>query len=621
VWSNGPTVLLNYRYDSNGNVTNLWSNTSNGVTNFYQYDALNRLTNVLASGVASAGYKFDSVGNLQALTYGNGVGNSYQYDSLNRLTNLVWTSHATNVGSFYYQLGASGNRTNLNETLGTTNRVYAWSYDSLYRLTNEAITVGSVGTLGYGYDFVGNRTNRTKVSGDLGLTNQTFGFNSNDWLTNTDSYDSNGNTIGSGGKTYQYDALNHLTNITSPSVLLGYDGDGNRVSKTVGGTNFFYLVDDRNPSGYPQVLEEWTAGGGSTNLSRFYNYGFALISQKQGSAVYYFIWDGHGSTRGLLDNNGALSQPFTYDAYGSLIASNGVAQTGYLYCGEQWDPDVGTYFLRSRYLNPNTGRFWTMDTHEGSQENPMSLHKYLYCDNNPANRIDPSGHEDIVEMEFSLISIGVSFGGYFLLHNTSETDFTPNWKDAAGDVKHNFASDELQFPSGSASQIANQMYGDLQQFRHFATPYNIASVSVQGNRAAFTTLGIPGYAMNRINPVNPTVQLVNGPGEDELSAVTLGHHMLVGVRRWRIVIVKQTPPDLRIETEAYDQDNGLLNAIARNSGYGQSKQYEVWHNYLNNIGSHWAGSAGATSSGETHIQAEDVGTQNPWRSQLPKSLQ
>jgi RHS repeat-associated protein len=43
------------------------------------------------------------------------------------------------------------------------------------------------------------------------------------------------------------------------------------------------------------------------------------------------------------------------------------------------------------YLNPHTGRFWTMDTTEGDNEEPLSLHKYLYCQNNPVNMVDPDG--------------------------------------------------------------------------------------------------------------------------------------------------------------------------------------------------------------------------------------
>jgi hypothetical protein len=43
------------------------------------------------------------------------------------------------------------------------------------------------------------------------------------------------------------------------------------------------------------------------------------------------------------------------------------------------------------YLNPQTGRFWTMDSFEGSQNKPLSLHKYLYCQANPTDMVDLLG--------------------------------------------------------------------------------------------------------------------------------------------------------------------------------------------------------------------------------------
>ena len=222
------------------------------------------------------------------------------------------------------------------------------------------------------------------------LTNQVYTFNTNDWL-NIDSYDANGNTTGSGGKPYFYDAMNRLTNVNN-SIFITYDGDGNRVSKTVGSTTTFYLLDDRNPSGYVQVLEEWTVTASATNLAKVYNYGSDLISQRvPNTSTNYFIYDGHGSTRALTDNAGTVKNVFTYDAYGILIASNTTAQTVYLYSGEQFDPDLGQYYLRARTYNPGTGRFWTMDTYQGFNQVPISLHKYLYGDANPVNMTDPSG--------------------------------------------------------------------------------------------------------------------------------------------------------------------------------------------------------------------------------------
>ncbi len=65
----------------------------------------------------------------------------------------------------------------------------------------------------------------------------------------------------------------------------------------------------------------------------------------------------------------------------------------YLYSGEQFDSDLGLYYNRARYLNTSTGRFWSMDTYDGDQESPLSLHRYLYAASNPVTYIDPSGNE------------------------------------------------------------------------------------------------------------------------------------------------------------------------------------------------------------------------------------
>ena len=132
----------------------------------------------------------------------------------------------------------------------------------------------------------------------------------------------------------------------------------------MGSTTTYYLVDDRNPSGYAQVLEEYQ----SSTLTALYNYGLDLISQKQaGSGVTrYFGYDGHGSTRFLTDTGGSVTDTYVYDAYGNKIvsASTGSSVNKYLYCGEQFDSDLNQYYLRARYYKPDTGRFWTMDTYE-----------------------------------------------------------------------------------------------------------------------------------------------------------------------------------------------------------------------------------------------------------------
>ncbi|NOS72793.1 MAG: hypothetical protein HOP33_23065 [Verrucomicrobia bacterium] len=82
------------------------------------------------------------------------------------------------------------------------------------------------------------------------------------------------------------------------------------------------------------------------------------------------------------------------------------------------------------YLNPNTGRFWSMDSFEGDSDDPMSLHKYLYCHADPVNGIDPSGYEvqhaarDLNTKGWqSLISLGIGTHQFIILIPDNPSDF------------------------------------------------------------------------------------------------------------------------------------------------------------------------------------------------------
>jgi len=164
LWLYGtPVGLLVYAYDENGNVTRIQTSTS-GTDLGYDYDALNRLTNVTVAGAAAAGYNYDAMGNLETVQYGNGVRHVYQYDRLNRLTRLVVTNVTAGMllGQFSYELDALGARTRLAETIhhqpAPLERTCIWRYDALSRLTNEMIS--GLGQLHYAYDAAGNRLER-----------------------------------------------------------------------------------------------------------------------------------------------------------------------------------------------------------------------------------------------------------------------------------------------------------------------------------------------------------------------------------------------------------------------------------------------------------------------------
>jgi len=103
------------------------------------------------------------------------------------------------------------------------------------------------------------------------------------------------------------------------------------------------------------------------------------------------VFDGHGSVRALTDSTGAVTDTYDYDAFGNLLHSTGTTPNNYLYSGEQFDRDLGFYYNRARYLNTSTGRFLSADTYEGNDQDPRTLHRYLYVSNDPIDSVDPSG--------------------------------------------------------------------------------------------------------------------------------------------------------------------------------------------------------------------------------------
>ena len=169
------------------------------------------------------------------------------------------------------------------------------------------------------------------------------------------------------------------------SVSYEYDADGVRVSSTVNGVKTEFLVDKNLP--YAQVLEELV----NDSAIASYVYGLDLISQERGNADSYYLVDGLGSTRGLANASGVVTDTYTYDAFGNLVASAGGTANNYLFAGEQFDPNLGDYYLRQRYYDNDTGRFTRRDTYEGSLFSPITLHKYLYGNANPVAYTDPSG--------------------------------------------------------------------------------------------------------------------------------------------------------------------------------------------------------------------------------------
>ena len=115
-----------------------------------------------------------------------------------------------------------------------------------------------------------------------------------------------------------------------------------------------------------------------------------------GTTSKYFLADHLGSTTGLADSNGVVTESASYDSFGRTISSN--LTTRYQYTGREYDEYTGLMFYRARFYDPQIGRFIS--------EDPIGfkggVNWYAYVDNNSINFSDPLGllknHTDLDKM-------------------------------------------------------------------------------------------------------------------------------------------------------------------------------------------------------------------------------
>jgi RHS repeat-associated protein len=112
----------------------------------------------------------------------------------------------------------------------------------------------------------------------------------------------------------------------------------------------------------------------------------------------------------FLPHSSSITDNYKTDAYGVELATSGVTSNAYRFAGEQFDDDLQAYFLRARYLDAKHGRFLSVDGFEGFNADPLSLHKYLYCNSSPVDSSDPSGNLTIAEAGAVFASLGILAG-------------------------------------------------------------------------------------------------------------------------------------------------------------------------------------------------------------------
>ncbi|MGD9101214.1 MAG: hypothetical protein PVF45_12110, partial [Anaerolineae bacterium] len=141
-------VLTQYVYDVLGNrivITNALGYTNAQTT----YDVLGRPVVVEDALGHETRTQYNALGYRTVVTDANDAVTHYSYDGLNRLIGVHYVSDNVTVT---YRYDAASNRTVMTDTLGTT----LYVYDDLGWLVSVSDPL--TGTVEYGYDLVGNRT-------------------------------------------------------------------------------------------------------------------------------------------------------------------------------------------------------------------------------------------------------------------------------------------------------------------------------------------------------------------------------------------------------------------------------------------------------------------------------
>ena len=386
----------------------------------YEYDGEMRLTKVKETGEETVSYTYDRNGNKKSETLANGVVSTYDYNSANRIVKLVNKKGNSTISSYEYSYYLDGSdackKTTENGIIETTE----YEYDGLKRLTNEEVKKGNTtDTYSYEYDDYGNRSKMTATGTEIYETVYDYSLNgkytallqkevksvekeSNPLDLNSNvkqtvyTYDANGNQITktAEGKTETntYDGLNQLIGFTDgeTTASYAYNVDGLRYEKIVDGQRINHVWD-----GSKQIIADvidnqfyeadcYIRG---TNLVAKYNY-----RNGNKSEYTYYTQNAHGDVVNLTNANGEVTKTYKYNAFGVEKDISESDTNAFRYCGEYYDSESGTIYLRARYYDPTIGRFISRDSFAGKNEDPLSLNLYTYCANNPIVNIDPTGH-------------------------------------------------------------------------------------------------------------------------------------------------------------------------------------------------------------------------------------
>ena len=355
---------------------------------------------------------------------------------------------------------------------------YTYGYDMRSQLTDANITniIGGDGlwTAYYSYHNSGDMYSRTIESDTDSFTYKGHLMATLD-STNL-AWDENGNLILSSHESqatsheYNWDGKLRSAAKGSTTIGLKYDPDGNRIRKqTISGstTTRKYIVDIAG--NLPVILMELDATDYTVKKTYIYA-NSQILAQHDGDTSaqrYFYLHDRLGSVRLIIDSAGNVKKYYTYDPFGKTIEESSdeplATSNCFMFTGQFYDSEIGEYYLRARMYDPHISRFTSRDPVFGDFKEPLTLHAYLYCINNPINMIDPAGlwgeaiHNQIILAAFpEFMTVSPPENPYEAMFRGSAWVDRRKFQDAEHAYMHAMTNAETH---QSVAEAKRQMYG------------------------------------------------------------------------------------------------------------------------------------------------------------------